>query len=321
MRDALIWVRDALSSKPFTVQYGHYLIKDKMIHATDGRMTAAHPFPCHEEFCANGAALEKLLARLSGNITVTVSPDDVTLKSGRLGGTIKTIPVGDWQYPLVDDMRLPIPERMIAGLRQLRPFISDNASKSWALCVHAINDTLFATNNISAAAIPEIDLDGVNALIPYWAVDFVLAREGVTHWSHGPGYIAFHWSNGAWMRTQLVDDQFPDTIEGLINKAGFANERITPEWRVAFEDASALAEDYVIMHADRMTGKTKGDTMAVEVQATTLVPAGPPSYSAWTTKFMIPVMGCATHWQPDKYPDAVPFRGDGIVGVIVGRRA
>ena len=316
MQEALSWVKDALTSKAVSPELTHYLVRDGRIYATDGRMTASHLFPSKETFCVSGAEFEAVIARANNNTSIELGDGCIVVHSGRLRGTIKTIDPKDWFCPVVGESRIVIPSRLLPALKQLRPFISDNASRPWALCVRAAVDTLYATNNVSAVAVPEIDLDGVNVLIPYWAVDFVLSRDGVTHWEHGDGYVAFHWASGAWMRTQLMNDEYPPQVEEIIGKGGVANHAIRPEWKAAFEEACGLIEDVLVLHPDKMTGINKN--LNVEIAAETLAPTL--GYSAWVPKFLAPVIACATHWQPDTYPGPTPFRGDGIIGVIVGRR-
>lgn len=318
MKAAITWVSDAMSNKDLSASLSHFLIDRGMIYATDGRMTAAHPFPHDDTFCVSGPEFIKLISRLQEPIDLTVEEGSVTLRQGRLHGTIKTLDPSEWQMAGINTPWLRLPERMLPALRQLRPFISDNATKMWALCVLAENDTLYATNNVSICAVPEIDLDGTKALIPYWAIDFILARqEGIADWTHHENYLGFRWSNGAWMRTKLGDDNFP-AVEDIISGAGHATYEIDKEWRSAFEEAASLLKEAeaIIFEPDCITGTSKN--MTVEVQAKTKAPEC--GYSAWSVEYLEPVIKCATHWQPDAYPNPSAFRGDGLVGVVMGRK-
>lgn len=326
MREAYNWTKEAMSGKGLQPLQQFYLVKDGMITMTDGRMTASHPFPYDQTFCAAGEPTEKLLNRLPEPITIAVEEDHAVFRHKRLSGKIRTASAEDWEQLIrrPDAAKLPLPSRLLHGLRQLRPFISDNASRQWALCVLAANDTLYATNNIAVAAAPEIDLDDVRALIPNWAVDFVIAREeGLTHWSHGEGYLCFHWANGAWMRTQLVVDEFPTTVEEIIGRGGWAEHELTDDWREAYDHIASLSANVITLYSDRMTGfnnEKEGEaTMAVTVEASSPVPDGQ-EYSRWDPRYLAPVMQVATHFDPQKYPNPCPFRGDGVVGVVVGRR-
>jgi len=322
MKTALAWVKDALSSKALAPALAHYLVKDGMLHATDGRMTAAHPFPDDRTFCVAGKEFGALIERLPDPIGIAVADDAVTLRNGRLNGTVRTIDPNDWPLSPTTGERHLIPERLLPALKQLRPFVSDNAARPFAMCIRVAYDTLYATNNVVVVAAPEIDLDEAQALIPSWAIDFILARgEGLTHWSHTDSQMTFYWSNGAWMSTRLVDDTFPAAAENIINQAGFAGTEITPEWRKDFNAICELLDgSTIVLHKDRMSSELNPSRkLTVENETGTYSPVDL-EYSAWSTEFLQPVIAVATHWAPDRYPKPTPFRGEGIVGVIIGRR-
>lgn len=325
MKAALAWIKEVRSAKVLSALHRCYVVKENMIYATDGRMWAAHPFPwpMSEAFCVSGPEFELLIERLPDPIQLYLEEAAVKLRSGRLSGAVKIIAdLNDWPMSEPAGERIPLPEKLLEGFRLLRPFISDNASRAFATCIHAANNTLYATNNIAIGAVLEVDLDEINVLIPHWAVDFVLARaEGLTHWSYGTGItgidsVSFHWDNGAWIRTQLVDATFPPQAETIINECGWAGIEITSEWREAFKIVNDLSERAVMMYADRMT--TKHGHMDVVQEIETVVP--PEGFSCWDPKYLEPVIAVATHWQPDRYPKPAPFRGGGIIGVAIGRR-
>lgn len=318
MKEALAWVRDAIATKDIATALNHYLVDQGIIYAADGRMTAAHPFPHDGTFCVSGPEFDALLGRMDAAPKIEVGQGAITAKLGRMRGTIKTIDPRDWTYATVPDPWHPLPLGLLEGLRKLRPFISDNAVHSFAMCVLAKDDALYATTNVSLARCLCPGLNGVAAMVPYWAVDFILKREeGLVEWAHGDGYLGFRWSNGAWMRTQLVADRFPDTAITMLDGLPQPTVEITLEWRAAFDHAKALLDETIVFKPDHMTGVNRN--MAVHVEASTPAPQGA-EHSAWTLRYLAPVVECATHWQPDAWPNPSPFVGPGIVGLVAGRR-
>lgn len=333
MLKALNWCKEAMNTKGLTPMYLFYLVKDGMLTMTDGRMWASHPWPSEDTFCAVGEPTMKLLERLPEPVTIKLAENDITFRSGRLKGTVKIeTNIDAWPMRTIEDELKPIPDGLCDGLRKLRSFISDNAQKPWALCVLAHDDTLYATNNVAVGVVPELDLDigEARTLIPNWAIDFILAREtGLAYWCVGgePGkeYLGFKWANGAWMRTQLADDpnNFPARIEDLIAKHGNAKHPLSDDWRRAWEDASALSANVVTIYKDRIVGQNKEKesekTMDITIEIASPCPEEP-GYSCWDPRFVDPVLQVATHWDTDQYPAPCPFRGEGIVGVVMGRR-
>src|ERR1700732_994140 len=133
------WVSEALAVKDIGPAMTHYRIGGGTIRASNGKLTAAYPWPDDAEFLVSGIEFEKVLARMEGEeptITVSAEAQTVTVRSGRFHATIGTLPAQDWSYPGVEDAAwLPIPEGFLDVLRSLRAFIADNPAQAWAGCV------------------------------------------------------------------------------------------------------------------------------------------------------------------------------------------
>lgn len=322
MKEILSWLNDALASKDLVRGMNYYRVADGQIKATDGRITAAHPWPYNGEFLAPGDELEKILTRCAEDPTITIaSPKEIRIRSGRFHGTIQTLPLTEWDYPGVDEAQWkPLPTQLMEVLHLLRPFISDNAVQGWAMSVALENGWAYATNNVSIGGAKCKGLNGVNALLPVWALDFVLPRtDGLTHWAWTDNYVAFKWNTNAWMRSQLVVGQFPEKASQLA-QAAFQEEPtqvITEEFRAAFRQIAELAADTVSVYADRIESKF-GKAIVVD-GAESEVPEGA-LCSIWGAKFLLPALEVANCWSPAMWPKPAPFKGPVIAGYVVGRK-
>ena len=322
MHKTIRWLNEALSAKDLVTGMTYYRVKDKEIKATDGRLTASHPWPFGGEFLAPGAEFEKILRRMDGEPKIEIAENAIKLRCGRNSGTIQTLPLSEWDYPGVEAAKwLPMPADLPQVLKALRPFISDNASQAWALCVALESGWAYATNNIALAGARCQDLGAIKALLPVWAIDFVLGRaEGLTHWSWSPNYVAFKWGNGAWMRSQLTIGQFPEKAAALVREA--INEKptqiVTDEFRTAFRQCAELTEDTVALYADHIESKFGKAEFAAG--ATCEVPEGS-EFSLWGAKFLLPALDAATSWSPSVWPKPAPFKGPVVSGYVVGRKA
>jgi len=307
----------------------HYLVKDGEIRATNGKLTAAYPWPDDSEFLVSGFEFEKVLARMEGDEpTVTAFTDKVKVQSGRFNATIATMPTKDWAYPGVDGVKwLDIPDNFLAVLKSLRAFVSDNPAQAWAGCVALDNGNCYATNNIALAGCA-CDVGEVQALLPAYAVDFLMRRqEGLESWAWSENYVAFKWKTGAWVRSQLVIGKFPERAAAMVREAYDLEptQEITDEFREAFADVAGLAEDTIRIYSDRMESKFKRSVVVASCECE--VPAVAESKDAvdpvsiWGAGFLAPVISQATHWQPSYWPKPAPFKGDNVAGFIVGRKA
>ena len=322
MKDIIRWISDALATKDIGPAMTHYKIQHGMICASNGRLTAAHPFPYDNEFLVSGAEFEKILARMEGDEPkLEIKYDDrITVRCGRFHGTIFTLPVDNWAYPGVEGANwMPLPEKLIEVLQTLRAFISDNPAQAWAGCVALEHDNCYATNNIAVAGLA-CPVGGIEALLPSFSIDFIMKRlDNLESWAWTDNYVAFRWSTGAWMRSQLVIGKFPEKASALVREAydSQPTQEITDEFREAFADVAQLAEDTIKIYADKIESKFKKSVIEAEVSCE--VPTGK-EYSIWGARFLIPVIEQATHWSPSMWPKPTPFKGPHCAGFVIGRR-
>lgn len=317
------WVSEALAAKDIGPAMTHYRVGGGTIRASNGRLTAAYPWPDDAEFLVSGVEFEKVLARMEGDeptIAYDAEAQNVLVRSGRFSATIGTLPAADWAYPGVEDAEWrATPEGLLAILRSLRAFVPDNPAQAWQGCVALESGNLYATNNIALAGM-SCDVGDVQALLPSYAIDFLLRREeGLEEWAWTDNYVAFRWSSGAWVRSQLVIGRFPERAASLVREAyeSQPTQEITNDFREAFSHVSALAEDTIRIYGDRMEAKFKKSVVVAPCECE--VP-GDADASIWGAAYLAPVVSQATRWSPGLWPKPAPFRGDSVAGFIVGRK-
>jgi hypothetical protein len=314
------WITDALSSKNLAREMTHYRVQGGEIRATDGRITAGHPFPDVGNFLVPGREFEKLLKRFPTEPTVEILEQSIKLKSGRSHGTIQTLNLEQWNYPGVDaDIWEDAPEGLVPVLRKLKPFVSDNATQEWALGIALEYGYAYATNNIviAGARIDSIGDERIGTL-PVWAIEFLLDREeDLTDWAWTENYVAFRWASGAWMRSQLINTQFNEQASAMARNAEQYTPRveITKEFRESFMRSIDLCEGAVGISATELSGAFGQAQFADEIELEDL-----PEKTFWAAKMLKPVIAEATHWEPHTWPKAAPFRGEHLFGYILGRR-
>jgi hypothetical protein len=319
MKESLDKVRKALSRQDIVASMTQYLVRDGTITAGDGRYTACAPIPCDGTFAVPGREFERLINRLPSIESVQIGDGSITLRSRRMHGTIKTLPANDVEYAQPGDTWNPLPPNFLTALALIRPFISDNAIHPWALCACIGRDSFVATTNVSLAQVDCPSLDGAGHLLPCWAVDYLLSRKdgNLIGWQLYPNYAAFKWDDNSWMRTQLINDEFPTTGLKLFENYKKPEWAITNEWREAYEFVSEMTESVVEVHATKLVGHRDASEVEHEIP---LTPVPVEERSLWASQFLDAVIKNATHWEPDKYPNPTAFAAPGLRGFIIGRR-
>lgn len=321
MQNEIAWITDAISTKNIAREMTHYRVQDKEIRATDGRLTAGHPFPYTDgSFLVPGSEFEKLIKRLPSAPTITVLDGSITLVSGRSRGSIKTLPIEEWGYPGVDeDGWEDAPEGLIETLRDLLPFVSDNATQLWSCGICLQHGYAYATNNVALAGVRCEELGDINCIIPLWAAEFIVDRgDGLVEWAWTDNYVAFRWKNGAWMRAQLIDATFPEQAVSMVLSArqNTPNIEITPQFRESFARTLGLSDGLLRLSASSI-GSQFGEATFTEEAGEELFEL---SETLWSSKHLDPVIKVATHWDPGSWPKPSVFKGERLFGYVIGRR-
>lgn len=325
------WIKDALVATDLGLQgLNSYLIRNGNIHAYDGRMVVGTPFPFEgPEVLVPAEQFEKVLFnKPDGDFSWEREADRLVLKRGRFKGRIKTMPLETWVLPTDLPLGLtPIPDGFIDSLEMLLPFVSENATKPWAMCVGVVGEYLYSSNNIAVARCHcPVGVGVSEFLLPRWVVEFIVKRrEGLAAWTveEGGARLVFLWEDGSWMRSSNIVDQFPNA-QALLDKYLLSDDievdvEITNEWRKIIRRIAKIADDPVIrLRPDECAGSS-GEVLAVEDEAGAPIPDGL-TETVWDLRYLDAVLQAATHWNPRMYPNPSPWRGDFIEGIIAGRR-
>jgi hypothetical protein len=322
------WITDAVASQDLGLQgLTSYLIRNGNIHANDGRMVVGTPFPFDgPEVLVPAEQFEKVLFnKPDGDFEWLREEDRLVLKRGRFKGRIKTMPLETWVMPTdLPGGLTPIPDDFILCIEALLPFVSENATKPWAMCIGIQGDYMYASNNIAVARCHCPTGTGLDEfLLPRWVLEFLVKRqEGLVAWAveEEVGRLTFLWEDGSWMRSSNIVEKFPPA-QAILDRymTGDVDVEITDEWRKIIRRIAKIADDPVIrLRVDECAGST-GEVLAIEDEASTPCPEGLLE-TVWDLRYLEAVIKAATHWNPRTYPNPAPWRGDFIEGIIAGRR-
>lgn len=317
MKDAISKVKAAIAPKDIASHLSHYLVKGKMIHGSDNRITAAAPFPYDGEFLVPSREFEAVANKFGPGTRITVEENSVIFTDGKMRATVRTLPTSAVDYVMPQGTWKDLPGDFLAALSKVRAFISENAVHYWALSVCLEKDAIYATNNVVIACAECKGLEGEGRLLPAWAVDYILSRsETLETIISEPTSMTFLWGDGSWMLSRLVDSKFPEAAETLIGNMAQPSFRLEPLWKEALSTAIEMSETLVEIHGDKMVGHTEHGVIEVKINSPAPVDGG---ISKWNTKFLAPVIQVAEFFQPDAWPKPAPFTGPGIRGLIIGR--
>lgn len=301
-----------------------YLFSGGVMFAQNAAILAAYPM-VHilGEFSLAADDLERALARMSTEPTISAGDGTLIFKSGRLRSEITLMAC---EPPDVDLSSVngwePPPDRLMTALKAVKGFIPPDGT--WQRGVKLEDGRVLAISNRSGC---EVLCPGLQVLSDTVLTDDCVEyltglRSQPTEMCLTGGAAWFRWPNEAWARCQLMALQWPDCIfDRIIDGIGQQETpcRLSQEWVDAFADAAALCDNsgghgtITVRPVGLHTKSGQGDHLA---EFTT----GATRETYWSLAALKPVFSSgASAWNPDSSGPAL-FSGDGVRGMVVGQR-
>lgn len=325
-------IKQALSTKDFDASLTHYHLRNGRVFAANGSLTASCPITESLEHVVPAEELDKAFTIFGSDATFTWSEDTLVIKKNKKRMTIRLLkPDG---VPLIE----PTPKTYVVGpdftqsMRKIRPFISDDASRPWALTAWLHKGThgfyvWTATNNIVVIEVDAsegFEQSGIDCQVPNFALDFVLKREQrLTHFGHDATKASFFFDDESQLTTQLFSLKMPDMVSNMLHEQGCYDTNVvgfelTDSWKSAYKELVQLGAEEVVLGISTMTAGKRQATLEVDCETPAPFDSTKPT-SCWNPKFLTPITELATHIDFSAYPKAAKFFGPGLRGLIIGK--
>lgn len=211
MLKELKFVQGAVAKKDLIPAMTHFRIERGTVRSYNGTMAICSPIALDLDCCPKADAMIKAIANCEEATTITLTP------SGRLSirsGAFKVlVPTVDGNTPHVE----PAGEfvqfdgaQVLAALRILDPFIGIDASRPWTNGVLFDGQSAYATNNTCVVQYWLGTPFPRTINIPRSVIKEVLRiGEAPTCAQVDQGSITFHYTDGRWIRSQLLNTEWP----------------------------------------------------------------------------------------------------------------
>lgn len=212
---------DGSGSNPHLFQQYCRIVNHQVI-AFDGVIALGHPIDEDIAICPH---LGKLLAAVKKAGT-TLSLTE--LDSGRLsmkGDNLRVI------IPCIDGQSIPaimpdlpcgtMNEEIINGFAAVNPLLKEgDANIRWIETAALLRaNTIFATNgHVAFEYWHGVDLPPGLAVPKVTVAALAKTKKKLTRFGFGPSSVTFYFEDGAWLRSQLFNETFPD-VDRLMNSA------------------------------------------------------------------------------------------------------
>jgi len=317
IKEALAFVRGSVAKKALSEsvqQLTHYHIAEGRIYGSNGVLAVSHPIPLDLKASPKAAKFFAAINNVKETASMHMTPAGrLVVKSGAYRAVIDCY--GGDVVPLAPSgtgYRFSAP--LLPVLKKLSPFISEDASRPWSRGILLEDQSAFVTNNLVliqhwlGGAFP------VKAILPRMAVaELLRIGKEPSYMLVEDNHISFMYgeTGEAWLRTQLIDAEFPDLTKVLGAEA--APVAIPEGLFPALEEVKPfLGELSAIYFKDgSITTDVTDGVERAEVAVEGLPPEG-----AYIHKYLAMLEGVATSIDFTQYPKPAIFHGEGLRGAI-----
>lgn len=219
MLTELKFVQGAVAKKDLLPAMTHFRIEGGHVRSYNGTLALSSPIQLDIDCVPKADALVKAISQCDGTITLSITEGGrLKIVSGAFTGYVPTV---DGETPHVTPAGEHVDingDELLTAFKRLYPFVGNDASRPWTNGILLREQSAFATNNVTLAEywigspVPFV----VN--IPRQAIKEMLRiDEAPTHAQIEPSSVTFHYTDGRWIRTQLLETTWPD-ISKILNQ-------------------------------------------------------------------------------------------------------
>ena len=316
MLQALNFVKGSVSKKDFVPVLTHVHIHNGFIQAYNGAIMLCSPIDLNLNCTPKASKFIEAVKTCKDTISMSITG------TGRLSvrskGFRSLIDCSSDPFPSVEltGERISIEGMgLVASLKDLEPLIGEDASRKWCRGIMLDKRNAFVTNNVVMAQ-KWLDFEFPNRInLPHAAVnELIRIKREPVEMIVTEQAATFIYDDGAWLRSQLISEPFPDFgpvfdrakgkptpiperfYEALEEVLPFTGEKINPVWIKPGEIVTSTDSELA----------TSAEVPELEGQG------------CYNAAMLLMLKGLATSLDFTAYPQPASFFGDKLRGVVVG---
>lgn len=217
MLKELKFVQGAVAKKDFLPAMTHFRIEDGHVRAYNGALALSSPLPFDINCNPKADQLVRAISNCDETVTLSMTAGNrLKVQSGAFKAFVDCVD-GETPHVMPEGDVIELDgEQFLAAVKTLYPFIGEDASRPWTNGILFKEMSAYATNNVCVVEywigtpVPFV----VN--IPRAALKEVLRiDEAPTHAQIDHNSMTFHYTDGRWIRTQLLETTWPDLTKIL----------------------------------------------------------------------------------------------------------
>lgn len=317
MLDALRFVQGAVAKKDFVPALTHFKIADGFIYGFNGSLALCSPIELDLVAVPKAKPFVKAIETCKDQTVAMhlTANERLAIKSGKFKAYVECTQEDEFPDIQPEGELVPLNGGFLEAIKSMAPFMSEDASRPWALGLLFRGSSVFATNNIVLAERWLGSPFPVEVNIPASAIkELIRIKKEPISLQMAETSLTLHFEGGQWLRTQVSTLAWPDLGQILDRES---NQMPLPEgFFEALEDIKpfVIEGDRVFFKPGYVATTLEEDSGAVaEVE-------GVPDGGVFDIHQFLKLAGIIQKMDLTQYPDPCLFTGDNIRGAIIGKR-
>ena len=316
MLSALKFVKGAVAKKNYIPALTHFRIENGFIKGFNGSIGLCSPIDLDLSVSPKAVPFAKAIQTCKDTISMHITPaGKLAIKSGKFRAFVECTDVA---YPDVEPEgeTIELAGDFLPAIKKIASFISKDDLRSWSKGILFHNKSAFATNNLIIVEYWLGYTFPMTINVPQVAItELIRIDKEPTHLQLTDKSITFHFENGQWLRSCLLDLGWPDPYKFL---DGESNQTAPPD--TLFDDLEDILPfvdqlGKVYFTAEKIaTGLDDGLGASINIE-------GLPEAGCYNIKQLLLLKGLIEKIDFTLYPKPSLFTGGPIRGALVGFRA
>lgn len=238
----LKFVQGSVAKKDFLPALTHFVIEKGIVRGFNGTIALCSPIQLDIACKPKAESLVKAINNCNDmtTTTLTMTPAGrLRIQSGTFRAFIDCLPQ-ETETPHAEPEGKDIEingAQLVQALKIVQPFIGDDASRPWSNGVLLREQSAFATNNVSLVQYWVGSVFPVTVNLPRAAVkEIVRIKEAPVRAQCTDRSFTLHYSDGRWLRTQLLMTDWPN-LDPILDDKASTQKAIDP---AVFEGLAAM---------------------------------------------------------------------------------
>lgn len=310
------FVQGSVAKKDLLPALTHFRIEKGRIQGYNGRIALSVPIDFDVDCTPKAVPLVSAISKCKETIQLGMTATGrLSVKSGKFrtyidcieGPTAHVEPEGE--IVNIDG------SAMLNALSLLQPFIGDDAARPWCNGVLFSGRSAYATNNVVIAEHWLGEPFPIEVVIPRETVKELLRlKETPERFQVAGNSMTFHYADGKWARTNLIDHEWPSQIKTMFDVP--ANpEKIPDEFYEGLDAMKPFLDKFnrIVFEPGLMRTHMAGTDEGSSYELTWLK-----NKSTFPLSMLEKLNGTATSIDLSMYPKPCAWFGDNIRGLIIG---